>query len=165
MNKNDLSRIIEETILEMLEEGDESLIGLMMEHEKNFNGEDTDRETFITETISALKTSLGVIVEEVSEEDSQLISEQRKMLTLVEYLDTGDENVLREEKKVPDSSNHYAITKKEWDKIHNDYKIDATESRSGVAMVFAGSLPDRLKAQAKKNGDTGTTLVPIKVKN
>ena len=95
MNREDLSRIIEETILEMLEEGDESLVGLMIEHEKHFNGGDIDRETFINETIDALKDNLGVL-NEVVEEDNPILDEQRKMLSLIEYLDTGNENVLRE---------------------------------------------------------------------
>lgn len=96
MRKEELARIIEETILEMLEEGDDSLIDLMMEHEKNFNGEEVDRETFINETVENLKDSLGILEEDVDEEDLPMIEEQRKMLSLVEYLDTGDESVLRE---------------------------------------------------------------------
>lgn len=96
MNKKELVRIIEETILEMLEEGDDSLINMMMESEKNFNEESVDRETFINETIDALKDRLGVLDEEVSDEDSPMIEEQMKMISLAKYLDTGDESVLRE---------------------------------------------------------------------
>lgn len=160
MDNKKLTRIIEETILEMLKEEDEGLVNLMMEYEKNLGEDETDRSTFINETIEALSDKLGVLnEEEEANEEKPLLSEQRKMLSLTKYLETGDESVLREAKRNP-----YVLTKDEWKKIPNSYKLSAKDSARGVQSVFAGSLPDRLKDEAKKNGDSGTDLVPVKVK-
>lgn len=163
---NNIERIIEETILEMLKERDSSLINLMMEYEKNLGEDENDREKFINETIEALSDKLGILSEEdESDEAAPMLSEQRKMLSLAQYLETGDESVLREEIAKP-----YTITRDEWKKIPKDYKMTKRETKDsrfpairGRDTVFAGSLPDRLKDEAKKNGDTGTGLVPVVV--
>jgi len=91
MNEKDLTQLIEETILEMLKEGDEALIQLMMENEKNFGGEVTSEEAFVNETVERLTEKLGIIVEEEEVEDTPLLQEQRKMLGLVEWLEGEDD--------------------------------------------------------------------------
>lgn len=78
-------KVISEVILEMLEEGDESLVKLMMETEKSHSGDgEVVKEDFINETVSMLKSNLGLIEEEVEvvEEDSVLTEEIDKMKSL-----------------------------------------------------------------------------------
>lgn len=93
MNDNELVKIIEETILEMLEEEDETLLQLMMEHETNISGEGvSDKETFLNETIDRLKDKMGIITEdEEVDENDPILLEQKKMLGLVEWLEKDEE--------------------------------------------------------------------------
>jgi len=90
MKKKELVQIIEETILEMLKENDEGLVGLMMEHDKNIGGEVTDKATFVNETIEKLSDRLGIINEEEAV-DGDMLTEQQKMLGLVEWLEKDED--------------------------------------------------------------------------
>ena len=79
MNKEELNSVIEETILEMLQEGDRDLIKLMVEREKRYG--DVDEKTFLTETISTLKENLGILD---FEEDAGTALEKEEDNLLVE---------------------------------------------------------------------------------
>ena len=88
MNRNDISRIIEETILEMLEDDDENLVSLMMEHEKRYGERSKSKQQFLTETIDTLKDKLGILTEDGNvDENDPLLVEQKKMAGLVSFLE------------------------------------------------------------------------------
>lgn len=81
---DELRKVIEETILEMLKEEDEELVALMMTFEKNMDGESMPVEDFINEAIDRMNDRLGIIVES---EDRVETGDLQKMRALVEFLD------------------------------------------------------------------------------
>ena len=85
MNMGEITQVIEETILEMLKEGDNRLVGLMMEHERNMGGNPGDETTFINETIERLSEKLGILSEDEEAVDSAILLEQEKMLSLIKW--------------------------------------------------------------------------------
>ncbi len=84
MDKSQLTRIIEETILDMLKERDEGLVALMMEHERNLGGDPGIKDEFINETINIISERLGLLVEDNDTEGAEIIVEDtKKMMELV----------------------------------------------------------------------------------
>jgi len=99
MDRNDISRIIEETIFEMLNEGYTPLVNLMMEHERRYGEGKKSKQQFLNETISALGEKLGIDVNGQNE-NQDLLNENAKMVELAKYLETEDENILRETREL-----------------------------------------------------------------
>ena len=81
MKRSELGQKINETILEMLENGDEDLIELMKEHDETLSGEEIDESTFVEDTITVLKEHMGVEDEEaeVLEETEEVDPEEELM--------------------------------------------------------------------------------------
>ena len=94
MNRDDLTRIIEETILDMLNEGYSPLVNLMMEHERRYGEGKKSKQQFLSETIAALGEKLGVDVNKPSE-NQDVLNESKDMVKLAKYLETGNESILR----------------------------------------------------------------------
>ena len=81
MNKKDLDIIIKETILEMLKEGNETVIKMMIQHESKFEKLTESKEEFVNNKIKLLKEELG-IVDDLDEDQPEILSEQKKMMEL-----------------------------------------------------------------------------------
>ena len=100
LSKKELSEMIMEALLEMIEAGDEGLIKLMRENEK-LHGEVTeDLAEWVEQTKSVLQESLGMDRELITEEDdeSELMTEGHiEMLRLSGVLTEGvDKDAARE---------------------------------------------------------------------
>lgn len=91
LSKKELGEIIMETLLEMIEAGDEGLIQLMRESER-LNGEvEEDLNEWVEQTKAVLQESLGIDPEvDLVEDESEMLSEGHiKMLDLAGVITEG----------------------------------------------------------------------------
>jgi len=83
MKRSELGQKINETILEMLENGDEDLIALMKEHDETLSGEEVNESTFVEDTITVLKEHMGVEETEEAEvlEETEEVDPEEELMT------------------------------------------------------------------------------------
>jgi hypothetical protein len=85
----DIKKLIKEMILEMLENNDDGLIKVMMEHDKKFESITENKDEFVGDKIKLLKEELN-IQDEPSEEEVVQLNEMKKILDLAGIRKLGD---------------------------------------------------------------------------
>lgn len=95
MKKSQLVRIINETILDMLKEGDKKLIKMMMNHDRRLDGRKVNEAKYVAHTIKVISESLGVKSPELKQKKSLVTPERQKMIRLSSLKETTGRKVVK----------------------------------------------------------------------
>lgn len=95
MKKSQLVRIINETILDMLKEGDKKLIKMMMNHDRRLDGRKVNEAKYVAHTIKVLSESIGVQAPALRQKKSVISPERRKMIRLSSLKETTGRKVVK----------------------------------------------------------------------
>ncbi len=99
VSKTDLANIIMETVYEMIEEGDEGLINLMMESERMAGEEIGPIDEWVEKTTAVLQEALGIDPD--AEPEVNLITEEtKKMADLAGIISEGSSKLTTKNAKV-----------------------------------------------------------------
>lgn len=95
MKKSQLVRIINETILDMLKEGDQKLIKMMMNHDRRLDGRKVNEAKYVQHTIKVISESLGMKAPALRQKKTLVTPERQKMIRLSSLKETSNRKVVR----------------------------------------------------------------------